>query len=600
MLTGVIGQRRLVTARRLPWYLVAAMFASSLSCGSGRSAAATAELQSLTDSYWEWRLQEFPQFATSIGDQRYNDRLDDLSVEAFERRHVYRQKLLQDLKQVPRTRLAPGDRVTYDLLRRELDVAIENFSLSSHLLAFSQVVGPHIDLPRMAARFPFETASDYGAYLARLEQVPRYLEQVTALLREGMAAGVVMARHPMRQATYLLREQFEVRIKDHPFYHPFTSFPDVISTAERRDLRGQARRALDENVLPAFKNFYLFIVNEYFPACRQDMGLPSLPQGKRRYELLVKVYAGAGINPGELNGQAQTEVQRLELQIDSIQQSLGFIEDRTTFAWSLQNSPSLFHRSPRALVENYRRLLDHLKRRLGGLFDRLPAAQLTVVEAPAHLAPRLPATSYQLTGSNTVGRFMVNTLYHDERPIWNMEAQALGDGLPGRHLQQALVNEMAGLPPFRKYLKVPAYTEGWALYAESLGPHLGFYQNTYARYGWLTRRLLAAVRVVVDTGIHSQGWDRRQALDYLAEHTTLPAHRMSEEINGLSADPGTALARWVGAVKIDQLQREARETLGDGFDMRAFHEAVLGQGPVPLDLLEQAVKDYIELKLQSS
>ena len=472
--------------------------------------------------------------------------------------------------------------------------------MKSHLLAVSQLAGPHIDLPEMAARFPFETTADYRAYLTRLEQVPGYLEQVTALLGAGMAAGVVMARNPIRQATYLLREQFEVRIKDHPFYYPFTRFPDVISTSERRDLSGQARRALDESVLPAFKDFYLFIVNEYYPACRQDIGLAALPQGERRYGLLLEAYAGPGFNPGELNGQAQAEVERLELQIDSIRQSLGFIEDRTTFAWSLQNSPSLFHRSPRALLKNYRRLLDRLKPQLTELFDRLPAADLQVVEAPAHLAPRLAATAYQLTDNNTVGQFLVNTLYYKERPIWNMEAQVLSDGLPGRHLQQALVNEMAGLQPFRRYVQVPAFTEGWALYAETLGPVMGFYQSPHARYGWLTRRLLAAVRVVVETGIHSQGWDRRQALDYLAEHTTLPAHRMSEEINRLSADPGTALARWIGAVKIAQLQREAREKLGDRFDIRAFHDTVLGQGPVPLDLLEQAVKEYIKLQQKSS
>jgi uncharacterized protein (DUF885 family) len=600
MLTGAIGKRRLVPTRGLPWYLVAAMIASSLSCGSGRSAAATVELQRLAETYWEWRLQEFPRFATSIGDRRYNDRLSDLSLEAFEKRQVYRRELLQALEQVRRSRLAPSDRITYDLLHRELEAAIENFSLKSHLLAVSQLAGPHIDLPRMAARFPFETTSDYRAYLTRLEQVPGYLEQVTALLRAGMAAGVVMARNPMRQATYLLREQFEVRIKDNPFYYPFTSFPDVISTRERRDLSEQARRALDESILPAFQDFYLFIVNEYYPACRQDIGLASLPQGERRYGLLVEVYAGPGFNPGELNGQAQAEVERLELQIDSIRQSLGFIEDRTTFAWSLQNSPSLFHRSPRALLRNYRRLLDHLKPQLSGLFHRLPAADLKVVETPAHLAPRLAATAYQLIDSNTVGQFLVNTLYYKERPIWNMEAQALSDGLPGRHLRQALLNEMAGLQPFRRHVQVPAFTEGWALYAETLGPELGLYQSPHARYGWLTRRLLAAVRVVVDTGIHSQGWDRRQALDYLAEHTTLPAHRMSEEINRLSAAPGTALARWTGAVKIAQLQREAREKLGDGFDIRAFHDTVLGQGPLPLDLLEQAVKDYIKLQLKSS
>jgi uncharacterized protein (DUF885 family) len=409
-----------------------------------------------------------------------------------------------------------------------------------------------------------------------------------------------MARNPMRQATYLLREQFELRIEDNPFYYPFTRFPDVIPAGERRDLRGQARRALDENVLPAFKDFYLFIVNEYYPACRQDIGLASLPEGQRRYGLLVEAYAGPGFDPGELNGQARAEVQWLELQVDSIKQSLGFIEDRTTFAWSLQNSPSLFHRSPRALLKNYRRLLDHLKPQLAGLFDRLPSADLEVVETAAHLAPGLPATAYQLTDSNTVGQFLVNTLYYKERPIWNMEAQALSDGLPGRHLQQALVNEMPGLQPFRRHVQVPAFTEGWALYVETLGPLMDFYQSPYARYGWLTRRLLAAVRVVVDTGIHSQGWDRQQALDYLAEHTTLPAHRMSEEINSLSADPGTALARWIGAVTIAQLQQESREKLGDGFDIRAFHDTVLGQGPLPLDLLEQAVKDYIKLQQKSS
>ncbi len=600
MLTGASIKKWMVPANGLLWCLLAVAVASSLSCGSGRSAAATAELQRLTETYWEWRLQEFPQFATSVGDRRYNDRLNDLSLEAFERRQVYRRELLQALEQVHRSRLAPGDRITYDLLRRELEAANEDFSLKSHLLAFSQLVGPHIDLPRMAARFLFETTDDYRAYLTRLEQVPRYLEQVTALLRVGMTAGVVMARNPMRQATYLLREQFEVQIEDNPFYYPFTRFPDVISTRERRDLSGQVRRALDESILPAFKDFYLFIVNEYNPACRQDIGLASLPQGERRYRLLVEAYAGPGFNPGELNGEAQAEVEWLELQVDSIKQSLGFIEDRTTFAWSLQNSPSLFHRSPRALLQNYRQLLDHLKPQLSGLFDRLPAADLKVVEAPAHLAPRLPATTYELTGSSTVGQFLVNTLYYKERPIWNMEAQVLSDGLPGRHLQQALVNEMAGLQPFRRYVQVPAFTEGWALYAETLGPELGLYQTPYARYGWLTRRLLAVVRVVVDTGIHSQGWDRRQALDYLAEHTTLPAHRMSEEINRLSADPGMALARWIGAVKIAQLRRDAREKLGDRFDIRAFHDTVLGQGPVPLDLLEQAVQDYIKLTQKSS
>jgi len=293
-------------------------------------------------------------------------------------------------------------------------------------------------------------------------------------------------------------------------------------------------------------------------------------------------------------------VELLEAQIDSVVGSVGFPDDRNTFAWSLQNSPSLFHRSPRALLQGYRNLLDQLEPYLPSLFGRLPTAPLEVVATPAHLAPGLPATAYALADSGTMGQLLVNTLYFRERPIWNMEAQSLRDGLPGHHLQAALAWDQPDQTDYRRWADVPAFTEGWALYAESLGPELGFYQDANSGYGWLNHRLQAAVRVVVDTGIHSQGWDRQTALDYLATHTTLPAHRMVTEINNLSADPGRALAGWAGATKIAELRRETTRQLGDNFDIREFHDTVLRHGPQTMESLSRAVADYIKQKLSSS
>ncbi|MEE9464791.1 MAG: DUF885 domain-containing protein, partial [Candidatus Neomarinimicrobiota bacterium] len=449
-------------ARRLAWGLLAGAAVLGWSCQSVRSAD---RLNELAATYWEWQLQSSPKFATAVGDNRYNDRLDDLSLEAFAERQAYRQRLLRSLEAVRWRRLAHNDRITYDLLHRELQTAVELYALNAHLLPVTPSAGPHTSLHQLAYQTTFKAAADYQTYLARLEQVPGYLDQTTTLLREGIAAGVVMPGRPMQEVLGSIKEQFEVRPDQSPFYFPFDNFPEGLPTAERRDLRQRALAVITDQVMPAFEVLHHVMTREYLPACRADIGLAALPQGEHWYNTLVRWHTTTEMTAEQIHQLARQEVELLEAQIDSLVGSVGFPDDRNTFAWSLQNSPSLFHRSSRALLRGYRNLLDRLEPQLPSLFGRLPTAPLEVVSTPAHLAPELQATAYALADSGTRGQLLVNTLYFRERPIWNMEAQALRDGLPGRHLQEALAWEQPDQTAYRRWADVPAFTEGWALYA---------------------------------------------------------------------------------------------------------------------------------------
>ena len=563
------------------------------SCGGPNRA--TRELHTLFDEDWEWALREYPTFATYLGDDRYNDRFTDISLEAIARRQEYSRRSLERLLSISRSALTLADQLNYDLYLLDLENEIRGFEFHSEYIPVNQMGGIQIDLPTLPSLTKFRHVKDYEDYLARLNQVPRVIEQTIALMRRGQELGWVAAQVPLRSVPKQIIAQIEVEVEESPFYAPFTRFPDAVDEEDRERLTAAGRRAITEQVIPAFEAFKTYFTEEYYPAAGVEVGAWSLPGGEKYYQYQVELMTTTDKTPDEIHQIGLSEVKRIRVEMDRVIAGSGFKGSFDEFTEFLRTDPQFYYTDPEDLLRGYRDICKRIDPELTRLFGHLPRMTYGVKPIPDYEAPASTTAYYRRPAADgsRPGIFYANTYDLKSRPKYEMEALTIHEAVPGHHLQIAIAQELGELPNFRKYGGYTAYVEGWGLYSESLGEELGLYQDPYSKFGQLTYEMWRAVRLVVDTGLHHKHWTRQQAIDFFLDNTGLTELNITSEVDRYIVWPGQALAYKIGQLKIRELREHAKAELGEQFGIRAFHDTVLGRGAVPLSILEQGITAWI-------
>jgi len=556
----------------------------------------SARLHRLFQLHWDYLLHEFPEFATEVGAAGQNDRWTDRSSAAIARRKADLELPTRALATIDRTKLSPQDALNYDLFRRQAEAQHAGRRFPWELLPLTQLYGIHQGVPQaLSEQMPARTAADYEAILSRLRGTPVLVEQTIAAMKEGLRRGVtppkITLRNVAAQADAILVEDPAAS----PFLGAFQRMPDTIPADRREALRLEAAKLLKAQALPAFRRLRDFIAIEYVSSCRESLAASALPDGQAWYAYLVAQSTTTRLTPKQIHDIGLAEVKQIRTEMEGIMRATGFAGDLAAFFEVLRTDPRFFFSRPEDLLAGYREIAKRADPEVIRLFGRMPRLPYGVVPMPAHNAASRSAGAYD-AGSLAAGRpgsFSANLSAVDTRPKWEMEALVLHEAVPGHHLQIALAQEQPDLPNFRKYGGYEAYGEGWALYAETLGHEMGFYKDPYSHFGALNYQMWRAVRLVVDTGIHAFGWSRQQAIDYFKANSAKPEREIVVEIDRYIVSPGQALAYKIGQRKFQELRERATRELGARFDVRAFHDAVLADGALPLDVLEARTDAWI-------
>lgn len=569
-------------------------------CGAIVSAKGSApeakRLHQLFELEWEYRMNEFPEFATWYGYPGQNHRWTDNSLEAIERRKGDLKTKRRVLDSINRVDLEEPEQLNFDLFARELDEAIEGSRFHGELMPIGASGGPHTGPPQSIALMPAQKTQDFDNILARLEGVPLLLERAVGLLTEGVASGVTQPKIILRNTLEQINSQIVDDPSQSPMLQPFQKEPEGFAEGFD-DYSRVAKKLYEERIKPALIKYRGFVSDTYIPGCRDLIALGDVPDGEDWYAFLVRRFTTTGLSPKDVHEIGLSEVERIRSEMDVVIKSSGFQGTFEQFTEFLRTDPQFYFESAEDLLTEYRSICKRVDPELARLFGRLPRLPYGVKPVPSYSEKSAPTAYYQI-GSPEVGRagyFFANTYDLKARPKWEMEALTLHEAVPGHHLQFAVAQELEGMPEFRKRALITAYIEGWALYAESLGPAMGFYQDPYSRFGQLTYEMWRAVRLVVDTGMHALGWTREQAIEFFTNNTGKTEHDIITEVDRYIGWPGQALAYKIGELKIKELRAYGEEMLGSSFDVRAFHDKLLGDGPLPLEILENRVKEWLSL-----
>ncbi len=550
--------------------------------------------QLLTDA-WDSQMQRDPLYATLCGDRRYNDRLPAVGEEATEGQRQAYSDFLSRLAGIPRGELPPAEQVNYDVFGHVLRGELAALETGLYRMNFSKHAGFHTLMLDVIQVTPFDNQADYESYLARLRAFQSFTRQHIALLREGLRSGFIPARAALNGALDTVAPHIVADPADSLFYQPFTNFPGATLETARARLQAEARQAIQSSVLPAFRELRAFLVDEYLPGAGESIAASALPDGARLYESMVRYHTTTDLSPRQIHETGLAEVQRIRGEMQVLLKRLNFSGSFAEFVQFLRSDPRFYVDTPAQLLKETALALKRMDGELPRLFGRLPRTPYGIREIPAYLAPG-STTAYYFPApgdGSQAGFYYVNTYDLKSRPLYEIEALSLHEAVPGHHLQIALQQELENMPAFRRYAMFTAYVEGWALYAERLGLEVGFYSDPYSDFGRLTYEMWRACRLVVDPGMHALGWTRQQAIDFMAENSALTLLNIANEVDRYIAWPGQALAYKIGELKIRELRARAEAALGSRFDRRAFHDLLLGSGPVPLSLLEQWVVEWI-------
>jgi len=551
-------------------------------------------LHHLFDQNWESRLGETPEFATYIGFPGHNDRWSDNSPTGIERRHSITRDQLKEAQSIDRSRLTPDEQVDLDLFIRRLATQVEGFRFPSELLALTRSEGLQQSVPYALAVAPASSTHDYDDRLARLNALPALVDQTIALLEKGLATGVTSPKSLMLGAPEQVRALLTDDPWQSPLLAPFRKISINVPPADESRIRAAALDAYKEKAAPAFRKLLRFLTERYIPGAQSSISLGALPDGAAWYAYRVRKATTTDLTPQQVHEIGLSEVKRIRAEMDKIIAGTGFKESFADFVRFLHTDPRFFYDKPEDLVEGYREIAQRADHQLASLFGTLPRLSYRVLPIPPDEA-KAKATAYYEPGSlaaNRPGSCFVNTYDLKARPKWEMEALAMHECLPGHHLQVSIAQAIK-VPKWRNYHDYTPFVEGWGVYAESLGDEMGFYRDPYFKFGQLTYELWRAVRLVVDTAIHSQGWTRQQAIDYFRANTAQDDRAIAVEVDRYIADPGQAVTYKIGELKFKELRASAQKELGTAFDVRAFHDEILRHGAVPLDLLEQNVKAWV-------
>ena len=595
------GGRCASSARRLrPWRrallaLVASAAAGLAPAGHAAASPASHALAQLINEQWAADLKADPLLATQSGDSRYNDRLPVATAAEFERAAKLDAAFLARLRRIDRAALRPEEQLNLDLLDFVLRERVALAPFRGYRIPLVSDEGFHIEVTRMADGVPMRTVRDYEDYLARLAAIPEYFRENLANLRTGLADGFTLPAAILPGVITVIDAQQFPNAEASPFYEPFRHLPESIEPDDRARLALAARATIESAVLPAYRELKRFFTEEYLPGARRTVGAGDLPDGERYYAALVRFYTNLDVTPDEVHAIGLREVARIHGEMQEVIRRTGFDGDFPAFLSFLRSDPQFYAKTPDELLKDAAFIAKQIDGRLPGYFGRLPRLPYSVEPVPADIAPNYTMGRYAPPplGGTRGGQFWVNTYALDTRPLYVLPALTLHEAVPGHHLQGALAMELEHVPPFRRKLYPHAFGEGWGLYAEKLGVEMGMYRTPYEEFGRLTYEMWRACRLVVDTGLHAKCWSRQQALDYLAAYTALSLHEVRTELERYIAWPGQALAYKMGELKILELRARAERTLGARFDLREFHDAVLGNGGIPLPVLERQIDAYL-------
>ena len=569
----------------LPLALAGALSAQEMKPVTDRLAAQNA----VFEEQYESDLRNFPERATSFGDYRYNDKLADYSLAAIAQRNETNRAFRARLQAIPTTGFSDQDQLSHDLLIRVLQQRIADFDLKEYEMPVNQQNGVHTSLADLPLSVPFDSVKHYEDYIARLHQIPRVLSQTTEVLRAGMKDNLMPVRFLMEK----LPAQCQGIMDANPFLAPTKKYPAEISAEDQKRLTQEITAAIEKDVFPAYKAFASFVSTEYAPHGRTTLAITSLPDGEKRYQNDIYARTTTHMTADEIHQLGLREIERIQAEMTVIAKKEGFA-DLAAFRASLKTNPKYKPTSADQILDDFRHYIAQMEPKLPQLFTLLPKSPVTVEAIPAFQAA---AATHYVTGTpdgKRPGRVVVATSNFAERSLVDDEAIAYHEGVPGHHMQLSVQQQLTGLPKFRLHgLGFNAYTEGWALYAEQLGKEVGFYQDPVSDYGRLSSELFRAVRLVVDTGIHSKGWTREQVVDFFRKSGAVDEPTIQSETDRYIAWPAQALSYKLGQLKIRELREHAKKELGAKFDIRAFHDEILDGGTLPLDMLEARTDKWI-------
>ena len=548
----------------------------------------------LFDEQYESDLRNFPQRSTAFGDYRYNDKLAEYSLAAVAQRNQTDRDFLARLQALSTDGFSDQDRLSHDLLVRVLQQRITDFDLKEYEMPINQQNGIHTSLADLPQSVPLDSVKYYEDYIARLQQIPRALTQTTEVLRAGMKDNLM----PVRFLLEKIPVQCQGIIDADPFLQPTKKFPTSISPEDQKRLTEQITAAINTDVIPAYKNFATFIRTEYAPHGRTTLAITSLPDGEKRYQNDIYGRTTTHMTADEIHQLGLREIERIQAEMTVIAKKEGF-PDLAGFRASLKTNPKYIPTSADQILEDFRRYIGQMEPKLSELFTLLPKSPVTVEAIPAF---DTGAATHYVTGTpdgKRPGRVVVATSNFTDRSLIDDEAIAYHEGVPGHHMQLSVQQQLTGLPKFRLHsLGFNAYTEGWALYAEELGKEVGFYQDPVSDYGRLSSELFRAVRLVVDTGIHSKGWSRDQVVEFFRKSGAIDEPTIQSETDRYISWPAQALSYKLGQLKIRELRARTQNELGSKFDIRTFHDEILNGGALPLDMLEARTIQWIAQQKQ--
>ena len=553
----------------------------------------------LLDDTWEWRLNENPVMASRLGDRRKNDQWSDLRLAAIERRHEDERQFLRRLRIIDSSALSAGDRLNYDLFRRELESSIDAHEYKNYLMPMSQRGGVQ-SLESTAESIRLANVGDYEDWLVRMATVKTVIAQTMALQEEGRKTGYMPPKILMERIPDQVSAQLVENAENSPFFIAFAEMPDAIDEADRERLRQTAKDIIDESIVPAYRRFNRYFNDTYLPQSRDTIGASSLPNGAAFYEYRTRVFTTTQMTPDEIHRLGLNEVKRIRDEMQLIIDELEFAGDFANFLHFLRTDPQFYYETPAELFEGYLAVSKRIDPELIKLFGKLPRMPYGLRPIPDNIAPDTTTAYYNRPAADgsRPGYYYVNLYRPEVRPKYEMEVLSVHEAVPGHHLQIALQMELEDLPEFRKYLGFTAFTEGWGLYSESLGYELGLYKDPYSRFGALTYDMWRAVRLVVDTGMHYKGWTRQQSIDFFMDNAAKTETDIVNEIDRYISWPGQALAYKIGQLKMLELRRKSESALGDNFDIRAFHDEMLGGGALPLEILETRMTIWLTEQLR--
>jgi uncharacterized protein (DUF885 family) len=557
------------------------------------------QLSDLLAEHWEYTMRTNPEWASMLGDKRFNDKLSDLSEKAVYADLEEQKKFLQRFESIDAAGFPEQEALNKTLMVRNIELQLEGAKFKEWEMPVNQFSGLHINLPQLVSVLPFDTKKDYKDYVARLRNMPQQFDDTMVLMRRGLADHLMPPKILLEQVVRQSEAIAKTKPEESPFMAPAKKLPASFSTEEKARLQQEMLAAVRERVTPVYEKFTKFVRDEYAPYGRSEPGLWALPDGDARYDYAVKTVTTTNLTPEQIHQIGLQAVAKDQAAMLKIAQKLGF-SDLKSFNAAASTNPSLHPKSRQQLLDLYSKYVDQMWVKLPELFGRLPKAKVEVLPVESFREKESSDAQYVFgtPDGKRPGHIMVNTGDYEKRTVLEVESTAYHEGVPGHHMQFSIAQELQALPPFRQHAFYIAYVEGWGLYAERLGEEVGFYQDPYSMYGHLQADLLRAIRLVVDTGFHYKHWSRQQVVDYFHANSGIDEPEVQSETDRYIAWPAQALGYKIGQLKIIELRERAKKELGDKFDIRRFHDEVLGGGALPLDVLEGRIDSWIAAQKQ--